>query len=173
MRFKNPQVSVHEIGRTMGADAIVEGSVTRAGNRIRVTAQLIRAVSDEHLWSETYDRDLQDVLALEGELAQSIAERVEVTITGKERERLAATRSVAPEVYESYLKGEFALNNSKSRDGIEAGVGYFASATRLDPTFAPGYLGLARAFSTLGTVFMGGYPGETRTEGHERRPQGR
>lgn len=162
MRFKNPQVSVHEIGQTLGADAIVEGAVTRVGNRIRVTAQLIRAGSDEHLWSETYDRDLQDALALEGELAQSIAERVEVTLTGKERERLAATRTVAPEVYESYLKGEFALNNAKNRDGLMDSVGYFESALRLDPTFAPGYLGLARAFSDLGTVFMGGNPGETR-----------
>jgi pentatricopeptide repeat protein len=162
MRFKNPQISVHEIGRTLGAEAIVEGSVTRVGNRIRVTAQLIRAGSDEHLWSETYDRDLQDVLELEGELAQSIAERVEVTLTGKERERLAATRSIAPEVYESYLKGEFALNNSKNRDGITESLGYFENATRLDPTFAPGYLGVARAFSSLGTVFMGGYPAETR-----------
>src|SRR5262249_2146630 len=98
IRFRKPESSVREIGRTLGADAIVEGSVIREGNHIRVTAQLIRAASDAHLWSATYDRELQDVLSLEANLTQSIAERVEVTLTGDERQRLATARSVAPEV---------------------------------------------------------------------------
>ena len=80
----------------------------REGSRIRVHAQLIRGATDEHFWSETYDRELRDALALESEVAQSIARRVEVTVTGEEHARLVAARHVSPEVYESYLKGQFA-----------------------------------------------------------------
>src|SRR6202051_787051 len=101
MRFKNPQLSVPDIARVLGVDAIVEGSVMREGNRIRVTAQLIRGATDEHFWSETYDRELRDALDLQSELAQTVAEKVEVTVTGEEHERLAAARQVAPNVYDS------------------------------------------------------------------------
>ena len=88
MRFKDTKLSMPEIARTLGVDALVEGSVIRQGNRIRVHAQLIRASTDEHLWSDEYDGDLGDVLALESEVAQSIARRVEVTVTGEEHARL-------------------------------------------------------------------------------------
>ena len=162
MRFKNPQHSVPEIAKTLGVDAIVEGSITRDGNRIRVTAQLIRAASDEHFWSETYDRDLGDVFALQSDVAQSIAEKVEATVTGEEHERLTAARAVAPEVYESYLKGWFAYNKGYKRAGFEESIGYFQDAIKRDPTFAPAYVGLANAYSVLGTVFMGAPPQETR-----------
>ena len=113
MRFKNPQLSIPEIARTLGVDAVVEGSVIKEGDRIRVTAQLIRGATDTHFWSETYDREMRDALTLESELAQSIAEKVEVTVTGEEHQRLSAARPVAPEVYESYLKGRFALRTGK------------------------------------------------------------
>jgi TolB-like protein/DNA-binding winged helix-turn-helix (wHTH) protein/Flp pilus assembly protein TadD len=162
MHFKDSQLSVPEIAKTLNVDAIVEGSVIREGSRIRVHAQLIRAATDEHFWSETYDRELQDVLTLESEVAQSIAEKIEVTITGKERERLAAVRPTSPEVYESYLKGRFALTNSKSRADIENSVGYFEEAIKRDPAFAPAYVGLANAYSGLGSVFFGAPPEETR-----------
>ena len=162
MRFKNPQLSVPEIARTLNVDAIVEGSVMREGNRIRVTAQLIRGSTDEHFWSETYDREFRDVFTLQGELAQSIAEKVKVTVTGEEHERLTAARSVAPEVYESYLKGEFTLNGSNSRTGLERSVGYFEEAIQRDPTFAASYVGLAAAYRELGTVIIGAPPAETR-----------
>ncbi|MGB6946293.1 MAG: tetratricopeptide repeat protein [Bryobacteraceae bacterium] len=164
MRFKNPQLSVPEIAKMLGADAIVEGSVMREGNRIRVTAQLIRAATDEHFWSETYDRELRDVLNVQSELAQSIAEKVEVTVTGEEHQRLTAARSVAPEVYESYLKGQFADDRSNNRAAIEESVGHFNRAIQLDPTFAPAYVGLANAFSDLGTVLVGAPPGQTRPQ---------
>ena len=124
-------------------DAIVEGSVMREGNRIRVTAQLIRGATDEHFWSETYDRELRDVFAVQSELAQSIAEKVDVTVTGEEHQRLTAARPVAPEVYESYLKGQFAFDKSNTRAGIEESIGYFEHAIEMDPTFAPAYVGLA------------------------------
>ena len=107
-------------------------------------------------------------LALQSELAQSIAEKVEVTVTGEEHERLTAARSVAPEVYESYPKGQFALNKSNSKAEFEESIGYFEDAIKRDPTFAPAYVGLANAYSDLGTVFIGAPPGETRAESNER-----
>jgi TolB-like protein/Flp pilus assembly protein TadD len=162
MRFKNPQVSVPEIARMLHVDAVVEGSVMRQDNRIRVTAQLIRGETDEHFWSETYERELRDVFAVQSELAQSIAEKVQVTATGEEHARLTATRPIAPEVYESYLRGRSAFDKSNSRAGIEEGIGYFERAIKMDPTFAPAYLGQAVAFSELGTVFIGDPPEETR-----------
>jgi TolB-like protein/Tfp pilus assembly protein PilF len=162
MRFKNPQLSVPEIARTLHVDAIVEGSVMRQDDRIRVTAQLIRGATDEHFWSETYDRDLRDLFAVQSELAQAIASKVHVTATGDEHQRLTTARSVAPEVYESYLKGRYAYGKSNGRAGLEESVGYFQRAIRMDPTFAPAYLGLANAFTDLGTVSVGVSPDETR-----------
>lgn len=162
MRFKDTRMSTPEIAKSLGVDAIVEGSVIRQGGRVRVHAQLIRAATDEHFWSETYDRELGDALALESEVAQAIAQRVQVTFTGNERARLAATRSVAPEVYESYLKGAFGKSNS--RTGIEMSIGYFEEAIRKDPTFAPAYMGLAFAYEDLGSVFVGAPPEEVRPE---------
>jgi len=88
MRFKDTKLSLPEISKMLGADVLMEGSVIREGNRIRAHAQLIRGVTDEHFWSETYDREMRDVLALESEVAQSIAEKVAVTVTGQERSRL-------------------------------------------------------------------------------------
>jgi TolB-like protein len=93
-----------EIAQKLHVDAIVEGSVIQDGNRVRVHAQLIRGATDDHFWSETYDRGLRDVLALQSEVALSIAKKVEVTVTKEEHSRLVASRPVAPEVYESYLK---------------------------------------------------------------------
>ncbi len=162
MRFKNSQASVPEIAKMLHVDAIVEGSVTREGNRVRVTAELIRASTDEHFWSETYDRQFRDVLGLQSDLAQSMAARVEATVTGEEHARLAAARPVAPEVYESYSKGEFALNNGHNQGDISKSITYFQAAITRDPTFAPAYLGLAEAYSNLGTVFIGGIAQETR-----------
>lgn len=132
------------------------------GNRIRVTAQLIRGATDEHFWSETYDRDLRDVFAVQSELAQSIAEKIQVTATGAEHQRLRAARPVAPEVYESYLKGQFAYNKYNSRADMEESIGYFEHAIKMDPTFAPAHLGLANAYNDFGTALFGAPPGQTR-----------
>src|SRR5882672_10004160 len=162
MHFKDSQLSIPEIAKALHVDALVEGSVIRDGSRIRVTAQLIRGATDEHFWSETYDRELGDALALESEVAQSIARKVQVTITGEEHERLASARSVSPEVYESYLKGVFALEKSNGKAGIEESIGYFEEATREDPTFAPAYVGLAESYAELSSVLMGGRPEELR-----------
>ncbi len=162
MRFKDTQLSVAEIARMLGVDAVVEGSVMREGSRIRVHAQLIRAASDEHFWSESYDRELRDVLAMDADVAQAVAEKVEVTMSGEEHRRLGAVRSVSPEVYENYLKGKFALAMGNNKSHIEESIGYFDEAIRKDPAYAPSYLGLATAYSSLTTVFMGGVAEQER-----------
>jgi TolB-like protein/Tfp pilus assembly protein PilF len=165
MRFKDTQLSVPEIAKALGADAIVEGSVIREGDRVRVHAQLIRAATDEHFWSESYDREFQDILSLESEVAQAIARKVEVTVTGEEHARLVAVRRVAPEAHESYLKGLRQLNQSNTKAekaGIEKSTPYFETAIKIDPSFAPAYVGLANAYLSLTLVVVGGNPGEWR-----------
>jgi TolB-like protein/DNA-binding winged helix-turn-helix (wHTH) protein/Flp pilus assembly protein TadD len=161
MRFKGTKLSVPEIARTLGVDAIVEGSVIRQGNRIRVHAQLIRGSTDEHIWSDEYDGELGDVLALESEVAQSIARRVEVKVTGEERARLVTARHVSPEVYESYLKAEEEFSNGNNRAEFEQSVADFEATIGKDASFAPAYVGLAEAYERLGSVPVGGPPKET------------
>src|SRR5437763_87195 len=154
MQFKDPRISMPQIAKILGVDALVEGSVIREGSHVRVHAQLIRGATDEHFWSETYDRELRDSLSLESEVAQSIAQRVEITITGEERSRLVNARHVAPEAYESYLKGRFVKGSD--REKVEERIAYFKEAIRKDPTFAPAYVGLAGAHNILSTIFVGG-----------------
>lgn len=161
MRFQDTKLSVPEISRMLNVDAVVEGSVIRQGNRIRVHAQLIHGATDEHFWSESYDRELRDALALESDVAEAIAQKVEVTFTGQEHSRLASTRHVAPEVYENYLKGEFFLHRNTQAD-LEESIRYFNEAVKEDGTFAAAYLGLAKAFDQIGSVFVGGNPDQNR-----------
>jgi TolB-like protein/DNA-binding winged helix-turn-helix (wHTH) protein/Tfp pilus assembly protein PilF len=164
MRLKNSNLSVPEIANALQVDVVVEGSVIREGNRIRVTAQLIRGTTDEHFWSETYDRELPDVLALQSDVAQAIARKVEVTVTGKEEQRLTASHTVLPEAYESYLKGLSLLNYSNTQADIKKSIPYFEEAIRRDPAFAPAYVGLADAHADLEMVVVGGDP-------HRERPK--
>jgi TolB-like protein/DNA-binding winged helix-turn-helix (wHTH) protein/Flp pilus assembly protein TadD len=165
MRLKDTQLSIPQIAKTLQVDALVEGSVIRQGNRIRITAQLIRGASDEHFWSETYDRDLPDVLALESDVAQAIARRVEATVTGREHERIVTAHPVSPDVYESYLRGRFILRSeSNTRSGVEESIRYFQDAIQKDPTFAPAYVGISAAHSQLGLVRMNGVPDRERRE---------
>ena len=167
MRFKDTKQTVPEIGKMLGVDAVVEGSVIREGSRMRVSAQLIRAATDEHLWSETYDREMHDALPLESELAREIAEKVRVTVTGEEQQRLVAARPVAPEVYESYLKGRYAGTEGSTRESLNRSIEDFQDAISKDATFAPAYVGLANAYTGLGTVLVGIPPAETRPKAME------
>jgi TolB-like protein/DNA-binding winged helix-turn-helix (wHTH) protein/Tfp pilus assembly protein PilF len=146
--FKDTHLSVPEIARTLQVDAIVEGSVIRDGNRIRVHAQLIRAATDEHFWSEAYDRDLRDVLSLQSSVAQSIARKVEVTISGEEHARLSAARTVDREAYEAYLKGRYYWNK-RTADSMPKAALYFEQAISKDPRFGAAYSGLADCNSGL------------------------
>lgn len=161
MQFKGTRKSVPAIGKELNVDAVIEGSVLRSGDKIRISVQLIRADTDEHLWSCTYDRELQDVLALQSDVTQGIARHIEVAVTGAQRGSPVAPRTVAPEVYEAYLKGRFALHEN-SRAGLGEALLHFRAAADADGTFAPAYAGLAATYSALGLVFYGEPPGETR-----------
>jgi TolB-like protein/DNA-binding winged helix-turn-helix (wHTH) protein/Tfp pilus assembly protein PilF len=159
MHFKGTNLSAPEIAKALGVDALVEGSVIRDGSHIRVHAQLIRA-TDEHFWSETYDREMGDVLALESDIAQSIAEKVAVTVSGQEQARLATARRISPEVYEAYLKGKQGPHNTRTE--LEQSRALFEEAIHKDPMFAAAYVGLARTYSDMGTLMGGAPPGEVR-----------
>ena len=161
MRFKGTKLPVPEIARTLGVDALVEGSVIRQGSRIRVHAQLIRGSTDEHLWADEYDGELGDVLSLESEVAQSIARRVEVKVTGEEHARLVTAHHVSAEVYESYLKAEDEFSKSSSQAELEQSIAYFEETIGKDANFAPAYVGLANAYERLGSVLGGAPPKET------------
>jgi len=155
MQFKNTQLSVPEIAKTLGVDAIVEGSVVREGNRIRVHAQLIRGATDEHIWSEEYQREYRGLLALQEEVARSIAERIEISLTPQERASLASTHPVDPEAHEDYLKGRYYFNQ-RTKDALNKSIGCFQQAIARNPSYALAYSGLADAYALLG--FRGRIP---------------
>jgi tetratricopeptide (TPR) repeat protein len=127
-------------------DAVVEGSVLRDGNEVRITAQLIDARTDEHLWARSYVRDLTNVLALQGEVAQSIADEISVNVTPQEQARLARPRSVRKEAQDFYLLGLHSLTTGDPRKA----TGYMQRAIEEDPDYAPAYAGLANAYGWLG-----------------------
>jgi TolB-like protein/DNA-binding winged helix-turn-helix (wHTH) protein/Tfp pilus assembly protein PilF len=149
MHYRDSSKALPEIARELGVDAVVEGSVARSGNRVRIDAQLIQAPTDRHLWAKSYERDIQDVLALQGELARTIASEVQIQLTPKEQERLGNTAAVKPEAYEAYLKGRF-FWNKRSKEAIDKSIEYFNEAIRLDPGYAAAYSGLADAYNSTG-----------------------
>ena len=124
---------------------VVEGSVLRAGERVRITAQLIHAPTDKHLWAESYDRDLRDVLSLQSEVARAIAEEIKVTLTPQEQAVTAAARPINPEAYQAYVKGRY-FWNKRTPDGLTKATDYFEEAVRLAPEWSLAYVGLADAY---------------------------
>jgi TolB-like protein/tetratricopeptide (TPR) repeat protein len=160
MQFKGTRSSVPEIAGKLKVNAVVEGSVIRSGDRIRITAQLIQGNSDVHVWSGTFDRELRDVLALQSDVAQGIARQIKIAL-GPQSSSPLSSRAVAPDVYESYLKGRFELNKGTPAALAEA-LRQFQAAIDADATFAPAYAGLAGTYNKLGLVFIGGSPLEVR-----------
>jgi TolB-like protein/DNA-binding winged helix-turn-helix (wHTH) protein len=146
--FKGTRETLPEIGRKLNVEAIVEGSVTRSENRVRVTAQLIEAPSDRHLWAKSYERDLKDVLALQDEVARDIAEEIRIKLTPEERTRLADARPVNPEAHEAYLRGRF-LWNQRTESQLQKAKEYFEQAIAKDPGYAAAYSGLADTYFYL------------------------
>jgi TolB-like protein/Tfp pilus assembly protein PilF len=148
MLYKGVRRPLREIARELDVDAIVEGTVLRAGGRVRITAQLINAAKDKHLWAESYERNLRDVLALQSEVAQAIAREIRVIVTPQEQVQLAQVSPVDPEAYEAYLKGRYHWSKGSS-ETLNRAIQYFNDAIRFDPAYAPGYTGLAEAYSDL------------------------
>ena len=155
MHFKNTQLSVPEIAKMLGVDAIVEGSVVREGPQVRIHAQLIRAATDEHIWTEEYQREYRSLLDVQAEVARSIAEQIEVSLTPEDRARLASTHPVDPEAYENYLKGRYYFNQ-RTADALNKSIASFQQAIAKDSDYALAYSGLADAYAMLG--FRGGFP---------------
>jgi adenylate cyclase len=146
MQYRGVHRPLPEIARELNVDAIIEGSVLRAGSGVRITAQLIDARTDHHLWAESYERDLEDVLALQNEVARAIVEEVQAKLTPEEEARLGRTDLVNPKAYEAYLKGRHYFDKDTASDSKIA-AGYFEQAAREDPTFALAYAGLADTFT--------------------------
>ncbi len=145
-RYRNTEKSAPEIALELGVDAIVEGSVLRAGNTVRVTAQLIDARSDHHLWADNFDRELSDILALHSDLAQAIVGEIRVAVTPEEESRFANFGSVNPEVYELYLKGRFLCGKFTSEEMATA-IRYLQQAIERDPGYAPAFAELAMCYT--------------------------
>jgi len=146
MQYKDVKKPLPEIARELNVDVVVEGSVLRVAEQVRITAQLIHAPTDTHLWADSYERDMRDVLTLLSEVARTIARQIEITVTPDQEARLAARRPVNPETYVAYLKGMFHLNKS-TPEGTEKGLDYLRQATEKDPTDALAYGGLALGYA--------------------------
>ena len=142
MRYKNSDMSLPEIARELGVDGVVEGTVMRAGDRVRITAQLIDARSDQHLWAERYDRDLLDVLALQSEVSRAIAREIDLELTPQEKADLAPRRRADPRAYEAYLRGRRAWQVFTPAS-FGTAISYFEEAIRIDPDYAPAHASLA------------------------------
>lgn len=143
-RFKRTQKSLPEIARELNVDAVVEGTVSRYDDRVRVSANLVHAPTDQHLWSGSYEAEWKDVLALQNRLARTIAEAIKVELTPGDHVRLASVPQRAPEAYECYLKATYA--RKRSAGGLVAGIQHFRDAIAHDNCYAEAYLGLAIAY---------------------------
>jgi len=150
MQFKGEhRPSTPEIAKALDVDAIVEGSVLRAGDKVRITAQLIDARADRHLWAKSFERSSRDVLALQGELASAIAQEINVQLTPAEQSRLGSAPSVDPEAYDAYLKGRYFFNRP-SDENLQKAIARFEDAIALNPNFVPALSGLSDAYLWAG-----------------------
>lgn len=164
MQYKQTKKSLRTIARELNIDGIVEGTVQRYGDRVRITAQLIEAAKDRHVWAKTYEGDLHDILALESEIAESIAKEIEIQLTPAQRSRLASAGPINREAYELYLKGRY-FWNKREPEGLKRALDYFQQAVAKEPGYAPAYTGLADAYSLLGAA---GYDVLPRAEAMEK-----
>jgi len=148
MRYKRTNKSLSQVARELNVDGIVEGTVQRSGDRVRITAQLISARTDHHLWAESYDRELKDVLALQDEVARAIANEIKITLTPQEQMSLTTVRPVNPRAYEAYLKGRYHWNK-RTAEGIKKAADYFQQAINQQSNYGLAYSGLADCNSGL------------------------
>jgi len=155
MRYRGTQKPIQTIATELGVATVLEGSVRRSGNRVRIVGQLIDAGSDEHLWAETYDRELKDVFAIQSEVAQRIATALKATLSPAEKKRIEQSPTQNLAAYDLYLKGRELYNRYRKADN-EAAIELFQKALELDPAFALGYAGLGDAYAQRGVRF--GFP---------------
>ncbi|HWR14716.1 MAG TPA: tetratricopeptide repeat protein [Terriglobales bacterium] len=149
MAYKNAHKPLPQIARELNVDAVVEGTVLRSGDRVRITAQLIEAAHDGHLWSKSYEGQLKDTLELQSSVARAIADQIDIKVAPQERKALEHVRPVDPEAYVSYLKGRF-FWNKRTAESLRTALAYFNEAIEEDPTYAQAYSGLADTYALLG-----------------------
>jgi TolB-like protein/tetratricopeptide (TPR) repeat protein len=148
MRYKDTILPIGDIGRELSAGTLLEGSVRKAGNKVRITTQLIDAQNDKHLWAQSYDRDMTDIFAIQGDIAEQVAGALKVKLLSKEKEALEQKPTGSPESYSLYLKGRY-FWNERTRDSVKKAIRYFEEAVRLDRNFALAYSGLADCYLIL------------------------
>jgi len=157
-KYKRADRDIPRIRQELGADYVLEGSLRRAGERVRVTAQLVQVADQTHIWAQTYDREMRDVLVLESEVARSVARAIAMTLAPEAEARLARARPVRPESYQDYLRGRYFFNR-KTEAALRQALGYFQRAVAADPGYAPAYTGLADCYWSLGaSSVVGGLP---------------
>ena len=149
MVYKGARKPLPQIARELNVDAVVEGTVLRSGDQVRITAQLIEASTDKHLWSQSYEGDLRDTLTLQKKVASAIADQIRINLTPREQAALKNVKVVNPESYESYLKGRY-FWNKRTADGLKVALAYFKQAIEEDPKYAQAYSGLADTYALLG-----------------------
>jgi TolB-like protein/DNA-binding winged helix-turn-helix (wHTH) protein/Tfp pilus assembly protein PilF len=157
MAYKGTRKPLSEIARELNVDAVVEGTVMRVGSRVRITAELVQVSTDHHLWADTYESQIGDVLALQNRVSSAIVHEIRINLTPEERERLAKTPAVSPEVYENYLKGLYYWNK-RSDENLTRAISYFERATRLDPQYALAYAGLSDCYAIISAEIFGTMP---------------
>jgi TolB-like protein/DNA-binding winged helix-turn-helix (wHTH) protein/Tfp pilus assembly protein PilF len=148
-KAENPRNS-REIGQQLGVAHLLEGSVQHAGDRVRVQAQLVHARTDNHVWAETYDRELRDIFAVESEIARNIAQKLQAKLSQREAQALAAPTTTNPAAYELYLKGRY-FWNKRNAEALRKALEFFKDATKLDPGYAPAYAGIADTYGIMPT----------------------
>ncbi|MCJ7815589.1 MAG: hypothetical protein MUP31_06010 [Xanthomonadales bacterium] len=146
--FKGKEVSIPTVAKELRVDSVLEGSIRRAGDRVRITAQLIDAASDSHLWSETYDREMKDVFAIQDDIAQSITDALQITLSPKERRAIQNVATSDARAYDFYLRGRSYMFTMTQRD-YEHAIGMFNQAISLDAKYALAYAGIADAYSHM------------------------
>jgi TolB-like protein/DNA-binding winged helix-turn-helix (wHTH) protein len=159
MAYKHTRKPLSEIARELHVDAVVEGTVLRAGDRVRITAELVQVSTDRHLWADTYESQMGDVLALQNRVSSAIVNEIRVNLSPQDRARLSRNPAVAPEAYENYLKGRFYWNR-RTDENLHRAIGYFENATKQDPQYALAYAGLSDCYAVIGASIFGTMPAD-------------
>jgi len=149
MAYKGARKPLPEIARELNVDVVVEGTVLRSGDQVRITAQLIQAPADKHLWARSYEGNLRDTLALQKQVARAIAEQIRIEVTPQEQVALKSAKAIDPEAFVAYLKGRY-LWNKRTSEGLRKALDYFNQAVAKDPNYAAAYSGLADTYALLG-----------------------
>jgi eukaryotic-like serine/threonine-protein kinase len=149
MQYKGGRKPLRAIARDLGLDAAVEGSILRSGGHVQIMARLIQAKTDTQIWSQSYERDIQDALKLQSQVAQAIADEIRIKLTPEEQARIKTTHKVNPEAFDAYLKGRHYWEE-RTEEGLNKSLEYFTKAIEEDPTYARAYAGLADSYATLG-----------------------